>query len=43
MNGEFKEAFIDLFVERFDHEFHPDTMNLHLDKMAAEIRPCMTE
>ena len=42
-NVEFREAFIDWFVERFDHEFHPDSMNLILDEMAAEIRPYMLE
>jgi hypothetical protein len=42
-NEEFREDFIDWFVERFDHEFHPDTMNRILDEMAAEIRPYMSE
>lgn len=42
-NEEFREAFVDWFIVRFDHEFHPDTMNLILDEMAAEIRPYMKE
>jgi hypothetical protein len=42
-NEEFKEAFLDWFVERFSHEFHPDTMNHLLDEMSAEIRPYMAE
>lgn len=42
-NKEFSEAFVDWFVERFDHEFHPDTMNRMLDEMAAELRPYMAE
>jgi hypothetical protein len=42
-NLEFREAFIDWFIERFDHEFHPDTMNMILEEMAAEIRPYMQE
>ena len=42
-NEEFREAFIDWFVERFDHEFHPDTMNRVLDEMATELRPYMPE
>jgi hypothetical protein len=42
-NEEFKEAFIDWFVEGFEHEFHPATMNRILDEMAAEIRPYMQE
>jgi hypothetical protein len=42
-NEEFREAFIDWFIERFDNEFHPDTMNMILDEMAAEIRPYMPE
>jgi hypothetical protein len=42
-NEDFKEAFVDWFVEKFDQEFHPDTMNRVLDEMAAEIRPYMEE
>ena len=42
-NEEFREAFIAWFWERFDREFHPDTMNLILDEMAAELRPYMPE
>ena len=42
-NGDFKEAFIDWFVEGFEHKFHPDSMNLILDEMAAELSPYMQE
>jgi len=42
-NEDFREAFIDWFLEKLDHEFHPDTMNQVLDEMAAEIRPYMEE
>jgi len=42
-NEEFREAFINWFVVRFDNELHPDTMNQVLDDMAAEIRPYMPE
>ncbi len=42
-NEEFMETFNNWFIERFDHEFHPDTMNQMLDGMAAEIRPYMPE
>ncbi len=42
-NREFSEAFVDWFVERFNHEFQPDSMNRILDEMAAEIRPYMQE
>ncbi len=42
-NEEFKRSFLDWFDARFINEFHPDTMNLKLDYMAAEIRPYMEE
>jgi len=42
-NEDFSEAFVNWFVDKFDHEFHPDTMNQVLDEMAAEIRPYMEE
>lgn len=42
-NEEFREDFIDWFVERFNDEFHPDSMNLILENMAAEIRPYIQE
>ncbi|MCK4747525.1 MAG: CotH kinase family protein, partial [Bacteroidales bacterium] len=43
VNEDFMEAFTDWFVVRFEHEFHPDTMNQLLDDMSAEIRPYMQE
>lgn len=42
-NEDFREAFIDWFLYKFEHEFHPDSMNRVLDEMAAEIRPYMEE
>jgi len=42
-NEEFKAAFLDWFDEHMDHEFHPDSMNLVLDSMVAEISPYMEE
>ena len=42
-NEEFKTSFLDWFDYHMEHEFHPDTMNVLLDNMAAEIRPYMAE
>lgn len=42
-NEEFKADFINWFDEHMKNEFHPDTMNLLLDKMVAEISPYMEE
>jgi hypothetical protein len=42
-NEEFKVDFIQWFDEHMENEFHPDTMNLLLDKMVAEISPYMEE
>lgn len=42
-NEEFRGAFNSWFLERFENEFHPDTMNQLLDEMAAELRPYMQE
>ena len=42
-NEEFKSDFLDWFNVHMEKEFHPDTMNLLLDKMVAEIEPYMEE
>jgi hypothetical protein len=42
-NEEFKADFIRWFDEHMENEFQPDTMNLLLNNMAAEIRPYMEE
>ena len=42
-NEEFKEDFINWFDVHMEKEFHPDTMNLLLDKMTAEISPYIEE
>jgi hypothetical protein len=42
-NEEFKAALLDWFDVHMDREFHPDTMNLVLDNMVAEISPYMDE
>jgi hypothetical protein len=42
-NEEFKSDFIQWFDEHMENEFHPDTMNLLLDKMVAEISPYIEE
>ena len=42
-NEEFKADFIQWFDEHMENEFHPDTMNLLLDNMVAEISPYIEE
>jgi hypothetical protein len=42
-NEEFKADFINWFDEHMENEFHPDTMNLLLDNMVAEISPYIEE
>jgi hypothetical protein len=42
-NHEFRKSFLDWYLYHRDREFHPDTMNLLLDEMAAELRPYMAE
>ena len=42
-NEEFKADFIKWFDEHMANEFHPDSMNLLLDNMVAEISPYMEE
>lgn len=42
-NQEFLNEFVNYYMEHKEHEFHPDTMNVLLDEMAAELRPYMPE
>jgi hypothetical protein len=42
-NEEFKTDFLEWFDVHMEKEFHPDTMNLLLDSMVAEIEPYMEE
>lgn len=42
-NQEFKDSLNSWFTYHLSHEFHPDSMNNLLDKMAAEIRPYIAE
>ena len=42
-NEEFRDSLNSWFAYHLGHEFHPDSMNLLLDDMAAEIRPYMAE
>jgi len=42
-NEEFKADFIRWFEDHMTNEFHPDSMNVLLDSMIAEINPYMEE